>query len=422
MDRAQRPRSRLSGALATLSAGALLALSWGPPASANLQNSPKRLVDGAWQIVYRDYAHPNFDRAAWRAKRQSLLSRSYRSQQQAYQAIRRALDSLSDPHTRFLTPTAFDSLRDRTQGERSGVGIRFKRDRQASAPIVRDVLEGSPAQAAGIHTGDRLVAIDGRTAESLGAAQAIQRLRGRAGTEVTLQLARPAQGRRQLTLTRKRIEVPAVRYRLRQAGETPIGYIRLQGFNDNAAGEMRQAITDLNAQGVAGFVLDLRGNPGGLLEASVDIARLWLDGGEIVRVADGKEADRRFRAQGPALTDRPLAVLVDGESASASEILAGALKDNDRAVIVGTPTYGKGTVQSVRKLADGSGLAVTVSRFYSPDGTAIAASGIRPDVEVVRLPPRGQRQGAGRDNQYQRAIAALTERIQQSGNVAAGAR
>jgi len=420
MARSQPSRSPLSATLATLSASAFIALSWAPAASANLQNSPKRLVDQAWQIVYRDYAHPHFDRDAWRQKRQSLLSRAYRSKQQAYRAIRKALNSLNDPHTRFLAPTAFDSLRNRTQGERSGVGLRFQRDRQASTPIVRDVLKGSPAQAADIRTGDRLVAIDGRTARSLSAKQAIQRLRGRPGTEVTLQLARPDQGRQQLTLTRERIEVPAVRYRIRQVDGTAIGYIRLQAFNDNAVGEMHQAIADLNAQGVAGFVLDLRGNPGGLLEAGVDIARLWLDGGEIVRVANGKDPDRRFRAREPALTDRPLAVLVDGESASASEILAGALKDHNRAVIVGTPTYGKGTVQSVRELADGSGLAVTVSRFYSPDGTDIAADGITPDRKVVRLPPRGKRSDGGRDNQYERAVAALTERIQQSDEVAAG--
>ena len=154
-----------------------------------------------------------------------------------------------------------------------------------------------------------------------------------------------------------------------------VGYIKLDEFSSHAAEQMKQAIENLNSNKVSGFVLDLRGNPGGLLFASIDIARMWMPQGAIVRTVDRQNGNEKYSANGTALTNLPLVLLVDEKSASASEILAGALKENRRARLVGTRTYGKGTVQSVQTLSDGSGLAVTIARYYPPSGTNINHKG-----------------------------------------------
>jgi carboxyl-terminal processing protease len=184
----------------------------------------------------------------------------------------------------------------------------------------------------------------------------------------------------EVNITRAQIEVPSVNYALKNENNFKVGYIRLDEFSSHAAEQMKKAIEDLHQQEASAFVLDLRGNPGGLLFASVDIARMWMQQGEIVDIVDRRGGHRRFKADGSAITNLPLVVLVDGHSASASEILAGALKENSRATLVGTNTFGKGTVQSVHSLSDGSGLAVTISRYYPPSGINISKKGIKPDV------------------------------------------
>ena len=177
---------------------------------------------------------------------------------------------------------------------------------------------------------------------------------------------------------------------------------------------MQQAIEELSAKQASGFVLDLRGNPGGLLFSSVEIARMWMEKGAIVSTVDRKGGNQKYAANGKALTDLPLVVLVDGYSASASEILAGALKENRRATVVGSRTYGKGTVQSVHSLSDGSGLAVTIARYYPPSGTDINYKGIAPDIEVdltreeqTNLSVNPTLIGTKADRQYARAISIL---------------
>ena len=221
----------------------------------------------------------------------------------------------------------------------------------------------------------------------------------------------------EVSLKRSQIEIPSVTYNLNQEGQLRVGYIKLDEFSSHAAEQMQQAIAELEKQQVGGFVLDLRGNPGGLLFASVDIARMWIERGGIVKTIDRKGGNRSFGASGKALTKLPLVVLVDGGSASASEILAGALKENGRATLIGTTTYGKGTVQSVHTLADGSGLAVTIAHYYPPSGTDINHKGIKPDVyldltmeqqSLLRQDPALI--GTQDDPQYRQAISVLQTR------------
>lgn len=231
---------------------------------------------------------------------------------------------------------------------------------------VVDVLPDSPAEAAGVQAEDQIMQIDGQVTALLSLEQSSELIRGLEGTEVNLKIRRRDQSSLDLAITRAKIELATVNYGVQTIGDEKVGYIRLDEFSSHAAEQMYNAIQDLKAETVTGFVLDLRGNPGGLLYSSVDIARMWMEEGAIVRTVDRKGGDRQFSANQTAITDLPLVVLVDENSASASEILAAALKDNQRATLVGTRTYGKGTVQSVHELSNGAGLAVTISRYYPP--------------------------------------------------------
>lgn len=405
-----------SGAVATLvTAGSLLTLGFRQPVAA-LEEGPKAVVDEVWQIVNSNYVDRDFNQGDWQNLRLELLSRDYGSREEAYAAIRDALKTLDDPYTRFLDPEQFRALNRQTSGELSGVGIRLALDDEAKTLVVVEPIANSPAASAGVVAGDTILAIDGQPTAELDLEGASELIRGQSGTQVTLRLSRASQGEFDITLTRAQIELPAVSYSLRQEnGGQRVGYIQLDEFSGHATEQMRAAIADLSEQEIDGFVLDLRGNPGGLLFASIEIARLWYDDGDIVRTQDRRGGDRSFAANRTAVTDLPLAVLVDRRSASASEILAGALKDNNRALVVGTRTFGKGTVQSVQPLSDGSGLAVTISQYYPPSGIAINKRGIDPDIEVgldratqQRWQENPELRGtATGDPQYARALSAL---------------
>jgi carboxyl-terminal processing protease len=313
-----------------------------------------------------------------------------------------------------MDPEQFQALTSQTAGELSGVGIRMELNDETKKLTVVEPIENSPAFKADIKAGDGIVAIDGKATEGMSLEEASAMIRGEVGTSVTLQLSRQGRGVFDVLLTRAQIELPSVRYSLKQEGDIRVGYISLNEFSSHAAEQMQKAISNLNEQKVNAYVLDLRGNPGGLLHASVEIARMWLENGEIVHTIDRKGGQQEFSANHTALTDLPLAVLVDGNSASASEILTGALKDNKRAKVVGSQTFGKAVVQSVHSLSDGSGLAVTISRYYPPSGTDINHKGITPDVRLDLTEAQQQRlatqpalRATGEDPQYKQAIALL---------------
>ena len=381
---------------------------------AAFKDSPKAVADEAWQIVNREYVDGTFNRLDWQKIRMELLKRNYSSRQEAYAAIRSTLKKLGDPYTRFMDPQQFQSLNNQTSGEMSGVGIRLEANPRTQQLVVAEAIDNSPAAKAGIKTGDVIVAIDGKSTKNMNLEGAISLIRGEIGKSITLKIARGSKSPFDIPLTRAQIEVSSVFSEAKQEGNLKVGYIRLSEFSSHSSEQMQKAIKDLNRKQVSAYVLDMRGNPGGLLQASVEIARMWLDNGTIVKTVDRKGGNEDFRAVQGALTQLPMAVLVDGNSASASEILAGALKDNRRAQIVGAQTFGKALVQSVHSLSDGSGMAVTVAHYYTPNGTDIGHKGVTPDVKVD-LSSMEQRSlsdspalmGSTQDPQYQRAISVL---------------
>jgi carboxyl-terminal processing protease len=314
-----------------------------------------------------------------------------------------------------MDPKQFEALTNQTSGEVTGIGIRMELNEQTKKLTIIEAIENSPALKAGIKAGDILLAINGKPTSQMKVEDASKLIRGKAGTKLTLRLGRDGQSAFDVNLTRASIEVPTVRYSLKQEGDRRIGYIRLREFSAHAGTQMRRAISDLNAKQVDGYVLDLRSNPGGLLQSSIEIARMWMDNGAIVKTVDRKGGSEESKANRTALTKRPLAILVDNNSASASEILTGALKDNNRAVVVGGQTFGKALVQSVHELPDGSGVAITIAHYYTPKGTDINHKGIAPDIKL-ELTQAQQRQlaanpnllGTQNDPQYARALAVLS--------------
>ena len=402
---------RSTGAIAT----AILAPVFIPafPAEAAFTDGPKVILDEAWQIVYREYVDNSFNRTDWVEIRQELLGQNYTSRQAAYSELRRALRRLNDPYTRFLSPDQYSELTDQTSGEVSGIGLRLKRDRAAGTIIVTDVIPDSPAAMAGLMTGDRIVMIDGRSTDFLSAESASQFLRGDADTQVTLSVERDGSPET-FVLSRARVEVQTVKSRMEVQDGINVGYIRLDEFSAHAAEQMQAAIADLTDQGAEAFVLDLRDNPGGLLQASIDISRMWLRRGPIVRTVDRSGDSEQISANRTHLTELPMAILVNGESASSSEIVTGALGDNDRAIVVGSTTFGKALVQSLHGLSDGSGIAVTVAHYYTPNGTDISKKGITPDIQVElssdqrsTLANNPDLMGTANDPQFSEAVSAL---------------
>lgn len=392
------------------------------------QNSPKELVDEVWQIVDREYVDGTFNSVDWRMVRQDYVeNRSYQSMDQAYEAIREMLEKIQDPYTRFMNPEEFRNMQIDTSGELTGVGIQLAQDEETKQLIVIAPIEDTPAFRVGIQARDVILKINGQSTEGMDINQAVNLIRGPVGTEVVLTIQRNNEPAKDYKIRRDRIEIHPVRYSVRESEMGKIGYIRLNQFNANATEEMRQAIKDLESQKVTGYILDLRSNPGGLLYSSVEIARMWLSSGTIVSTVNRRGEMDRQEASGRALTDKPLVVLVDGGSASASEILSGALQDNGRAVVVGTKTFGKGLVQSVRGLGNGSGLAVTIAKYLTPNGRDINHEGIHPDIEIemteqAREAIKKDRTliGTEVDTQYAKALSVLKEEIAAARRMQAG--
>ena len=384
----------------------------------SISDSPKEVIDQVWQIVYRDYldSSGDYDEASWRQLRRDLLKKSFAGSAESYEAIRGMLASLNDPYTRFLDPKQFKEMRIDTSGELMGVGIQLSLDKATKELVVVSPIEGTPASRAGVQSKDVIVSIDGKSTEGMNTEDAVKLIRGPEGSAVILGLRRGDE-LIDVPLTRARIEINAVSYKLNTTRDQhKVGYIRLKQFNANAAKEMREAAKALEAQDVDGYVLDLRGNPGGLLEASIDIARQWLNEGIIVSTRTREGIRDVRRATGSAITDKPLVVLIDQGSASASEILSGSLQDNGRAQLVGQKTFGKGLVQAVRGLSDGSGLTVTIAKYLTPKGTDIHKNGIEPDIksELNEKQLKSftiEKLGTDQDPQYIDAKKQLIKRI-----------
>jgi carboxyl-terminal processing protease len=299
-----------------------------------------------------------------------------------YGAIRGALLTVGDPYTVFIEPEAREEERDTLRGNFGGIGAQVMRNE--AGDVVLEPIAGNPAEAAGIVSGDVLLAVDGETiGPTMTVEEIAQIIRGEKGTEVTLTVRHPGASETvDIVVERGDILIPSVAYRLLQ--DTPdVGYIQLTRFSGESSEEIEAAIVDLEAQGARSLVIDLRGNGGGLLDAAIDVADKFLDDGPIMYQQSKGEDEKVFEAsEGAIAGDLPLVVLVDHGTASSSEILAGALQDRGRATLIGSRTFGKGSVQLVYDLSDGSSVHVTASRWLTPDRHQIDQQGLEPEVTV----------------------------------------
>ncbi|BAY61988.1 carboxyl-terminal protease [Calothrix brevissima NIES-22] len=386
-------------------------LAWGAiPQPATALTEEQKLVSEVWRIVNRNYLDETFNHQNWASVRQKALEKPLKSQEAAYAAIQNMLKSLDDPFTRFLDPEQYRSLQVNTSGELTGVGLQIALDSQTGKLEVVAPIAGSPADKAGIRPRDRILKIEGVSTENLTLDEAAAKMRGPIGSLVTLLIEREGVDEQEFRVVRDRIALNPVISELRVTPQgTPLGYLRLNQFNANASMELAHAINSLEKKGAAAYILDLRNNPGGLLQAGIEIARLWLDSGTIVYTVNRQGIQGSFEAFGPALTSDPLVILVNQGTASASEILAGALQDNGRAQLVGETTFGKGLIQSLFELSDGSGLAVTIAKYETPQHRDINKLGIKPDKIISQDAITREQIGTDADQQYQAAVEILTK-------------
>ena len=306
---------------------------------------------------------------------------------------------LGDPYTDYLSPKELQELRDRTDRVYYGVGLQVAQ--RGDAVVVVRVYDGSPAAQQGVRKGDRIVSVDGRSAAGRSLDSVVEQIRGDEGTKVTIGVRTGDAAPRELTLTRARIAVPAVDSRVFTRDGKKIGYIALAQFSRGAGDALRTTITSLRERGVDGLVFDLRGDPGGLVDEAVEIAGAFLPKGSTVVVTQGEHSARKVirTTTDPVAGDLPLEVLVDRNSASASEIVAGALRDAKRGTLIGERTFGKALVQSTIPLRNGGALKLTTQRYLTPSGYDLAKRGLPPAVKVVDDPQ------TPRDEALQKALA-----------------
>lgn len=292
-------------------------------------------------------------------------------------AIDGMVKSLGDPHSIYMRGDMYQSLKEHTAGEFGGIGVTMG-FRDSKVTIVA-VLEGTPGEAAGLKANDEIIAVDGTPVTEYQPEEVSMHIRGAAGSDVTLTIHRDGEENRDYTIRRDMIKVRSARGKMLDGSD--MGYIRIASFAENTGREFREELEKLEQAGMQGLIIDLRQNPGGLINSCVEIADLVVPKGPIVSVIqrDGAKEQYDSTLEEPKV---PIVVLIDGNSASASEILAGALQDTGAATLVGTKSYGKGSVQVVVPLFDDDGLKLTIAKYYTPSGRCIDGIGIEPDVEV----------------------------------------
>ena len=386
-------------------------ITWTTPVLALTED--QKIFSESWRIINRSYVDESFNHQNWWYIREKMMRQPFKNREDTYDAIERMLATLDDPFTRLLRPDQYRSLQVSTSGELMGVGLQISQDGETGNLTVIAPIDGSPAEAAGIQPQDRILKIDGFATSELTLDESAARMRGPRGSQVTLTVLKNSNKTPEdITLVRDRIALNPVTTELRSdLGDNPLGYIRLNQFSANATEEVAQGLKYLETKGAKAYILDLRNNPGGLLQSGIEIARLWLDEGTIVYTVNRQGLLGSFEAVGSALTQAPLVVLVNPGTASASEILAGALHDNHRAILVGEKTFGKGLIQSLFDLSDGSGLAVTVAKYETPNHTDINKLGIMPDRVIPSEPLLRNQVATAADHQYQAALELLSSQF-----------
>lgn len=340
---------------------------------------PKKLYDKVWKIIKNDYVdqHYNYqDWGIWRNRYDEYLE----TREDAYKAIETMIASLGDRYTRFLDRKAFEEEKESIEAELTGVGIQIGIDKSGQVIIIAPI-EGTPGSKADLRPNDLIIEIEGKNTSGLSIEEAAKRIRGPVGTEVTLTIKREEEKMKK-TITRAVIPIKAIPDGQAITIFDDIGYIRLSTFiSKDTVEELLTAMNSLN-DNVKGFIIDLRNNPGGLLNNAMVISDMFLNDGIIVSTVNKNGYVNSFNSRKVTTTDKKLVLLVNSNSASASEIFSGALRDNGRAEIVGTTTFGKGLVQAINKLGDGSGVNVTIAKYLTPNKTDINKKGIKPDHEV----------------------------------------
>lgn len=360
-----------------------------------------QLYEEAWRTVQEEYVDGSFngqDWSKWRYRYRGKL----KDVQDAYVAIGAMVASLNDEYTRFLQPRDMSEQSLSIDSRLYGVGIQIsKRD---SKLLVLATIDDTPAQRAGLLPKDQITHINGKETAGMSVEDAADQIRGEKGTYVTLSIKR---GKAQLSKRIQRDEIKIKSVFTKPLDDKRIGYLRLSSFiSETMLDEMKEALQDLSAK--QALVLDLRGNYGGLFSNAVEAADMLMDQGKIVYIVNREHDRRSFEAHPGMINTKPLVVLIDGGSASASEILAGALKDNHRATLIGSQSFGKGLVQKVNPLINNSGINITISKYLTPNGTDINKKGIEPDIKV---PYTEADYLAQRDPQLDRAVQYLKGRL-----------
>ena len=315
-------------------------------------------------------------------------------------AISGMVKSLGDPHSIYLDEKLYRQLKEHTEGSFGGIGV-YMGFKEGGVQVVA-VMPESPGERAGLQANDAIISVDGTAITELQLEEVVMRIRGEVGTEVELMIHREGEVDRPYRITRDTIQVKTVDGKLMEDG---IGYIRIVSFSEKSGEEFRKVYDDLLAQGMKGLIIDVRENPGGVITSCVDIARMVVPKGRIVSVIerDGTEENYDSELEQPI---EPMAILIDGNSASASEILAGALQDTKAAVVIGTKSYGKGSVQMLIPMFREDGLKLTIAKYYTPNGRSIDGIGIEPDI-AVEFPA-----DAESDVQLDRALEVIRQRLQ----------
>lgn len=318
--------------------------------------------------------------------------------------------AVGDPYTTYYTPEEFESFMERSSGMYAGIGVQMTVDQSDNSITVVDVFPGSPAEKAGMLPKDKIIGAEGQELTGSEFEQAPKIIKGEPGSKVTVTIFRPSENKTyDLVMTRENVIYPSVTSEML---ENNLGYIQIRQFEELTYDQFKEALTNLEGKGAKGLIIDLRNNTGGLLHITEQIADEMLSEGLIVSTKDNTGKVEETKADEHA-TDIPVVILVNEQSASASEVLSGALKDHDRATLVGTRTFGKGIVQSIMQLSDGSALKVTTSQYFTPNGVCIQGEGIQPDYEVT-LPAELMVKAKiehHEDTQLQKAIEVLQSKI-----------
>ncbi len=341
----------------------------------------KQLVLDAWTLVNEGFYDPDkFDEIQWKRIRQQTLQKQIETSEEVYSAIEDMLRPLDDPYTRILRPKDYELLKASNFGsEINGVGLQLGKDEINNKVKVISTLAGSPAEDAGIISGDFINKVDGISSEELGLANTASKLRGETGTKVLVEVTSTSGEIKEIDLERRSVDLRPVRTkRLRDDSHT-IGYLRITQFSESVPKKIEEALQELKEKEVEGIILDLRNNSGGLVSSGIAVADSFLSERPVVETKDRNGIKDAIFSQKATSFDGPMVTLVNQATASASEILAGSLQDNGRSSLMGKQTYGKGLIQSLKNLGEESGIAITVASYLTPKGNNIQGKGITPD-------------------------------------------